>query len=46
MHVGEGGGEKGACVWGKGCMCVGGRGEGCMCVWGGKGAKGGKKEGG
>ena len=43
MHVGEGGGEKGACVGGKGgrvhvCVCCGGR--------GGKGEKGGEKEGG
>ena len=44
MHVGEGGGEKGTCVWeegGEGCMCVCGgvRGE----VWkGGKGESGGK----
>ena len=46
-----GGGRRGEgcmCVGGrgKGCMCVGGRGEGCMCVWGGKGEKGGEKEGG
>lgn len=36
MHVGEGGGEKGTCVWGEG-------GEGCVCVCGGvRGGKSGR----